>query len=332
MLVHTGIEGNRDIRRRDRPARKPASTESDMEASPPAKPVIVVQGDCQSMSLVGGMRRAPELADRFEIHWLRRLPDGEAPAATSPIPPEAWKRCIAYCTQVGDVGPPPHYIAELPDTVPKITFLRLFVNPTFPFLQHDRLMRPPGQPARWSDGDQFIYRLSEQDVPPTEVYDRYEAMVEEAVPAVDRTLEANARLMVERDRGTDVPIAGYVFANLAGRRLFWGPGHPTAELMAEQLDRLLGAVLPGETRRGGKLFGVAARVFKSYDPLAGIQAPIPRAVADRLDLRWWSPEYQYRFDPLKRRLTLRQFVVDYIAARREKLAAAARETPVAVAS
>ena len=47
-----------------------------MEASPPAKPVIVVQGDCQSMSLVGGMRRAPELADRFEIHWLRRLPDG----------------------------------------------------------------------------------------------------------------------------------------------------------------------------------------------------------------------------------------------------------------
>jgi hypothetical protein len=283
------------------------------------KPVVVVYGDCQAMALVEAMRRVPAITSRFDICRLANVPAGAEPPAP-PIGADVWRRCIAFWVQTGTSVPPAEHVADLPATARRLSFAAFFVSITFPFGRHDPVMRPTPVPALYGYADQFLMQLSEGNLSGPAAYLRYEALHEEAIATVDRGLESIARMMVERDRAVDVPIAGHVLSRTAERRLFWTPDHPTAELSAVQLERLLQATFPAETKRGGALFGAARQAFDKFDPLDGLQYPISRAVADRLGLRWWAPDYAYKFREMGKSLTLREFVMAFVEARRRKLA------------
>jgi hypothetical protein len=182
-------------------------------------------------------------------------------------------------------------------------------------------MRPAPRPAQYGNGDRFLIQLSEGSLSGGEIYPRWEALQEDHVAQIDRAVEAGARMMVERDKGVDVPIAGYVMANFAEKRLLWTFDHPTSALTVVQFDRLLRASFPAETKRGGALHGVAQRALLRHEPLDEIQIPISRTVAERLNLRWWTPDHVYQFRNINRYLTLREFAREYVEVRRQRLAA-----------
>ena len=217
-----------------------------------SKAAIVVYGDCQAMVLASGLKRLPEVTDRFEIFHIWPVRPGEQPDSVSPVPSAVWKRCHAFWVQVGTSVPPEHYVAEAPDR--RITFSSLYLPFTFPFSCPDVIMRPTPVPARYGHCDPFLVELSEGELTGDAIYYRYEELNQRHLVAIDRALESGSKLMNERDADASVKIAGYAIAHTCERRLMWTAAHPAEAMSAVQLDRMLRVTFPGEVNRGGRCF------------------------------------------------------------------------------
>lgn len=283
------------------------------------KPAIVLFGDCQAMVLANGLRRLPEITERFRVFHMWSVKQGEAPDPVSPIAPEIWKTCEAFWVQVGVSTPPEHYVAEAPDR--RITFSALHLPFTHPFLAADHVMRPTAQdPMGFGYSDPFLMQLSEMDVHGEDIYYQYELLQQRQLAAIDRIVESGSKLMVERDMGADVKIAGWALSRTAERRLTWTRNHPSEEMSAEQLNRLFRHTFPREMDPKGRLFGASARAFLVPDALSKQQDPVSWTVAEHLGLTWWRPDHPYKIQGLEREMTLKEFVIEYVLARRKKLA------------
>jgi hypothetical protein len=283
------------------------------------KPTIVLYGDCQAMVLSHGLRKLPEITDRFDVVHLWAVKPGEPPEPVSPIASEAWKRCEAFWVQIGTTVPPAHYVAEAPDR--RITFSALYLPFTHPFLAADLLMRPSVRhPMRFGYSDPFLAELSETDLTGDAIYYRWEELQQRQLLAIDRVVESGTRLMVERDAQADVRLAGWAIAHTSERRLVWTRAHVAEAMSALQLDRLLRATFGHEVNPRGRLFGAGARAFSELHALSAQQDPVSWTTANHLGLGWWRPDYRYRIQGLGKAMTLREFVVEYVTDRRRKLA------------
>lgn len=284
------------------------------------KPAIVIFGDGQTLALAQGMRRLPEITDRYDVFHMWAIKPHETPFPEPPIPAEVWKRCVAFWQQIGVAPPPAHYVDGAPDR--RVTFSSLDLPFTFPFLSADPVMRPTRQhPMRYGYADRFLIELSEGELTGEAIYIRYEELQQRHLIVIDRVLEEGTRRMAERDADASVKTAGYAITHSCERRLVYTRTHPTEAMATVQLDRLLRATFPGECGPGKPLHGAGTRAFQEPSILAAQQDPVSWTVADRLGLKWWRPDYRYRISGLGTSLTLREFVVRYVTERREKLRA-----------
>lgn len=283
------------------------------------KPAIVIFGDGQAFVLSHGLKRLPEITEKFDVFHMWAVKPHETALAEPPIPAEVWQRCEAFWMQIGVAPPPPHYAQGAPDR--RITFSSLDLPFAFPFYAADLVMRPTARhPMGFGYADRFLVELSETDLTGDAIYLRYEELQQRHLVVIDNVLENGTRRMSERDADASVKIAGYALSHTCDQRLAWTRMHPTEAMSAVQLDRLLRATFSGQVNRGQKLFGAGARAFAEPHALSAQQDPVSWTVADRLGLAWWRPDHRYRISGLNTAMTLRDFVVAYVTERRRKLA------------
>ncbi len=301
------------------------------------KPALVIYGDCQAASLAGAIKNTPDIAGRFDVYLMDRPHTWEAAPTASPLGSEVWERCTVFWEQVGNVAVPPIFIAELPAKARRVRFSSLYFGIPWPTYQVDKVMHPgaPKHPI-WPYHDRLLTQVSEAGLSGDAAYRRYEDLAEGSLSLLDNLIENNLGLLAKRDTEADVRMAGYIMTNFKTQRLFWTNGGVSGALFGVMLDRLLRASLPADSKPGGALHGLGARVFGQREPFDKNSWPISRAVARHLGLTWWSADYRPAYRQLPA-MTLAEYVAGFVQARRaevERRAAATFEgaAPQAVAA
>ncbi len=275
------------------------------------KPTLVIYGNCQGGVLEQATKFIPEIADHYDVVYLRSFV--HPTEGRSAVDADALARCAIFWKQL-DESAPFNFDGPTPDSMKTITFPPVDLGVLWPFQVHDPLFRsePGYEYGLFPYGDRVLMDAALEGLPGSPGLKRSFELAEQRALDLDRHLDIDAMRLMRREQGAHVKLAAFVLSSFKSERLFWAYNHPTRRLLAEILNRIVAATWPAEARTPGHgLNRVGDRVFKDWDPLDHLHIPIHPIVARKFGLTWWTDNLRYRFH-LDQYLTQAEYAALYI--------------------
>lgn len=274
---------------------------------------FVVYGNCQAQFLHLLLERIPWIADRFQVHLVTNTV--EIGAQPEPLPHSASRAVLLWLQydQRPQLPVRDELLQRIPDDCEIVRFPAVGLNAFWPFRMRDPLNRPePAFPwGRYPLGDRLAMEVRKLGLTPERAYERYMERSYEQMPDVEHLLGFDRAVHTQRDAGSDLAMADFVFANLRDVHQFWTHGHLAISVVAELLSRLL-------ARSSGSLGemndGVRAQIAAACAPFEGqgdVQLPLHPLVIERLGLRFADGTTRYRW--FSQRWTFEEYMTRYIA-------------------
>ena len=276
-----------------------------------AKPSILIYGNCQGEHIGHIAGYLPSLRDKFDIKVV----------ALHVVTPRDWETLFdkAFFANVSVVwnqvesGEPSFHRRMLESRVPEkcqiVTFPPLSMLCLWPFSGAD-----PRQTDRTDDlypwPDSIGVSLTEEDLPDDALFARYMLSTSEKMPDLERRLRIDATRGRAVDALSDIKMWDWVEANFRTRKLFHTASHLTASPFGHLMKQLVEqtAVLnAADTLRIKQEIDFLLRCHRGQD---NEMMPIHPLVAERLELAWYDPAEQYRWNGHE--WTLRDYILKYI--------------------
>jgi hypothetical protein len=251
---------------------------------------VVVFGNCQAETLGAGFQFIPGLTGGNHTYVRSFLISDEELATT--LTDETREKCtILFEQSMSTVDISSRF--EFPNAR-RIRFPSLDFNLPWPLRAHDRRTIPePEFPyGRYVYGDRIINEIVENGLTGDEAWSYYVSRSADCMPNLDRLAEIERQRWAAIEAELEVKVADIIFDNLSDRRMFWNYNHPNREMLIRFGGRLLRAAgfAPEGDVEAAELMG---RVI-TWEFGANYHEPIHPAVAEKLNLKWWSPNMLYR--------------------------------------
>ncbi|KRA57526.1 hypothetical protein ASD89_07655 [Caulobacter sp. Root656] len=278
------------------------------------KPTFVVYGNCNAQALTQFLEALTPLGDSHEIIWARSY--GDTSLRLPGVENDPLARCEHLWVQNDEQNPMIHE-GRTPESCSVLRFPPCNSTVLWPYQFRDSLpvgpdaVRPEGN---FPYGDDLIRRLSEDPaITPQNVVEAYQAQIRSG--HVANAVEQNQRLMAERDAACDVSIADFFWGNFRRTPMQMTFNHPRRAFVQGLFFRMLDRTAPDLTAAAREK---ADQWPATYEPFDNFETPVAPAVADALQLEWWTPDHKYIF--WDERLTFAEYLVRYLEDRRRRLA------------
>ncbi|MDG3442653.1 WcbI family polysaccharide biosynthesis putative acetyltransferase [Nitrospirillum amazonense] len=267
------------------------------------KPTLIVYGNCQAGVFFYALKAFPEVTEQWDLVTMRNFVhpvDGH-----DKLPADEVTRCGVLLEQgspsKNNINAFP-YQDQLPSTCRSIRFPPLDTNLLWPFNFVDPRNKPepPEHPfGRYPYGDRIVVELMREGLSGDEIWQAYQARSVERMPNFERLVELEISRLNERDTNCDIPMRSFLEENFWSKRLYLTPNHPTWILLGTLFAKLVAAILMD----GRDYTERALNHFEAWQPWAAETLPIHPVVAERLNLKWFSPNektqykgHHYTFD------------------------------------
>ncbi|WP_312404423.1 WcbI family polysaccharide biosynthesis putative acetyltransferase [Brevundimonas sp.] len=281
------------------------------------KPTVVVYGNCQAAVLASCFQFMGDISSNYEVVYYRSFVHPTEGAAI--VDPEVISRCKILWNQI-DEGTPFPQLASLPQDCRTVTFPPVDIGLLWPFQAHDPVFgpEPDYEYGMFPYGDRVLMETSDAGLLGAEGLQHATALEEKKTRDIERHVDIEFSRLMRREQDAMVRIAPFVLSNFKVKRLFWSYNHPASPLLAEILNRLIGATWPESRKPEHPLHLAGSRIFAEWEPLADLQVPVGETVAQRLNLTWWEPSQKYKFHG-DRELTPEEYRLLYLNERASRL-------------
>jgi hypothetical protein len=280
-----------------------AETTSTVLARAPARrSQIVIVGNCQAYFVLEGFRRVPSLARRYtaKFHFV---------ALTNPLQ-ELGKRELAECDLllVQDIHDWQHYPLRdfVPDGIEIVKFPMLHFASLWPFDQYNGPGDREAYQREWPDLtflylDGLLARLRQEIPEPEARFHAYRSLELPGIVNYVRLHDFERRRLLAMDRQFGGAIGEFILANFQERQLFYTTNHPSLDVLAMLMERLMQRLGIDEPFPRNKF----------VDQLRRLQVPIHPKVAQTLGVRWANETTKYAYEGS--RLIWEEYIRSYIA-------------------
>lgn len=260
---------------------------------------VLVYGNCQAPYLAQMLAALDDLNDdyRFVVALNHVLPgDVIAPA----IPDEDLKDVALLLRQFEDQQDNPALTAltsRLPAGCQVIRYPSFALLSAWPFECPEPRQRHDPAFTLWKRyplGDMLGLQIATSGITGPLAVAAYMDLSERKMPDLRVRLQRDIDRMHHYDAHSDVRLADYVLDRFRDEHLFWTSGHVSAPAMAELARRVAERarpVLGGSAVRAEACLAAAS----NYGGMGSLQHPIHPLVAEALDLRFWRPDFDYRW-------------------------------------
>jgi hypothetical protein len=258
----------------------------------PVREPLIVYGNCQAEAITSTLAVDPLVSSLYDVAYYRSF--------EHPVDPHLF----AYdrdekCRLLWEQHDPKHF--PKPDLLAPscltVRFPSVDLNLLWPFncVNPYNAPEPPLFPfGRYPYGDRIVVNAINRGMPEAEILDYYLTGWDEYKIDLDRLLQLEAARMQARETHCDVGISDFVFANFHERRLFWTVNHPTSEMLAELMDRLLRASdLAQPALQDADVARTLASHFGTAGPLGVVSVPVHPKIAEHFNLQWYDPDGRY---------------------------------------
>ena len=269
----------------------PAAAASAASAGP-AKPTLIVYGNCQAEAVHAILHRHPRIRDHFRPIYLRSFDH----------PVDGWQQLpaadVAACAvlfEQHDRREFPHR-ELLPEDCRTVKFPAMDLNVLWPFNRVNPYNRPepPDFPfGRFAYGDSVIVDCIERGMRAREILEYYLERWDEYAPNLDRLLSLERARLAHRDAQCDIKMGHYVIEHFSQQRLFWTVNHPTNALVCQLIVDLMNTAFADEPPVTRDEIDATRNQYFEADPLGAISVPVHPKVAEHFHLEWYDPKERY---------------------------------------
>jgi hypothetical protein len=261
---------------------------------PPARPTLLLFGNCQAEALTDALRRLDCITGRYDLRYVCNF-DIVTRDPSRQLHGVDLASVILLLEQLDATAPTPDWLtARLPPGTPRLRYLSMDTSLIWPFQALDPRNHPePGYPyGRYAYGDRIVIQVLKRGLAGEAAFAAYQQESPRHLRNLARHAELDILRLAPREAIAEVGFSDIVTDQLRIRPLFWSYNHPTGWLLQQVASRVLDRLrhLLGLTYDAAQL----ARAWQDFDPLYHSQIPIHPEVARQLQLDWWSPDRLYR--------------------------------------
>ncbi len=266
----------------------------------PARPALIVAGNCQASFLWRALKESPQLSEQYDILYFRNFRKGDQ----SDLAPEDLSRCAILLEQIAHKAPELPNKHLLPANAHVVSFPILWMNSLWPTAIKDPRNAPTEQhPAGpYPYGDRLVLRLLDDGLGPEEIAQQYAKVDLNQIVDLQRFHEINVEKARLLDARADVKLGAHVIESFRDSRLFVTQNHPTMVMLRYIADAVFAAlgVEPPQSD-----------LAQASGGMQHIHMPIHPQVAQHFQLEWYDEDMTYRY--FGEHLSLREFIRRYAA-------------------
>ncbi len=265
---------------------------------------ILLYANCQGDQMHGLTVRVHALRGEFTLQRIFLGSLGEFLREHGRADAEALLRSVRVVWEQSSQASPEERVA-LRELVPKaarwIRFPALTCSALWPFGASDTR---PGGDELYPYSDILAARLWREmgggegrldDFCDDTIFDRYMTLSARMMPDLNRVLERDLLQWQQRDRDSDIAMAGFLAERLRTQRLFYTAGRGSALPTAEILRRLVSDTVEDAAARDAAVAELD-RLGAGYVGNDSISVPVHPLVAQRLGLSWYEPHARYTWN------------------------------------
>lgn len=259
----------------------------------PVREPLIVYGNCQAEAMTSTLALDPLVSSLYGVTYYRSF---EHPVDPHQFTYDRGQKCNLLWEQhdpkrfpQSDVLAPSCLVVRFPSVDLNLLWPFNCVNPY-------NAPEPPLFPfGRYPYGDRVIINAINRGMTEDEILDYYLTGWDEYKIDLDRLLQLETARIQTREAHCDVRISDFVLEKFRVRRLFWTVNHPTSEMLAELMDRLLRASdLAQPALQDADVARTLASYFGTSGPLGVVSVPVHPKIAEHFGLQWYDPDERYR--------------------------------------